>query len=84
MADEGNFFPSYFSLLHGHRPVLCLRLVCCIDLFRLTAIQFGREHWQVVITKKFTSCHHVFVVYLTSVSWDGRGALGRQATLSCM
>ena len=36
-ADEGNFFPSHFSFLHGHGPVLCLRLVY-IDLFRLTVI----------------------------------------------
>ena len=25
-ADQGNFFPSYFSFLHGHVPVLCLKL----------------------------------------------------------
>ena len=41
-ADEGNFFPSYFSFLHGHEPVLCLKLVYYIALFRLTVILFGR------------------------------------------
>ena len=41
-ADQGNSFPSYFSFLHGHGPVLCLRLVYYIDLFRLTVILFGR------------------------------------------
>ena len=41
-AGQGNFFPSYFSFLHGHGPILCLRLVCYIDPFRLTVIQFGR------------------------------------------
>ena len=41
-ADQGNFFPSYFSFLNGHGPVLCLRLVYYIDLFRLTVILFGR------------------------------------------
>ena len=41
-ADQGNFFPSYFNFLHGHGPVLCLRLVYYIDLFRLTVILFGR------------------------------------------
>ena len=42
MADQGNFFPSYFSFLHGQGPVLCQRLVYYIDLFRLTVILFGR------------------------------------------
>ena len=41
-AEQGNFFPSYFSFLHGHGPFLCLRLVYYIDLFRLTVILFGR------------------------------------------
>ena len=41
-ADQGNFFPSYFSFLHEHGPALCLRLVYYIDLFRLTVILFGR------------------------------------------
>ena len=41
-ADQGNFFPSYFSFLHGHGPVPCPRLVYYIDLFRLTVILFGR------------------------------------------
>ena len=41
-ADEGNFSPSYFRFLHGHGPVLCLRLIYCIDLFRLTFIVFCR------------------------------------------
>ena len=41
-ADQGNFFPSYSSFLHGNGPVLCLRLVYYIDLFRLTVILFGR------------------------------------------
>ena len=40
-ADQG-LFPSYFSFLHEHGPVLCLRLVYYIDLFRLTVILFGR------------------------------------------
>ena len=40
-ADQGNFFPSYFSFLHEHGPVLCIRLVYYIDLFRLTVILFG-------------------------------------------
>ena len=31
-ADRGNFFPSYFSFLHEHGDVLCLKLVY-IDLF---------------------------------------------------
>ena len=31
-ADQRNFFPSYFSFLHEHGPVLCLRLVYYIDL----------------------------------------------------
>ena len=31
-ADQGNLFPSYFSFLQGHGPVLCLRLVYYIDL----------------------------------------------------
>ena len=42
MTDQGNFFPSYFSILPGHGPVLCLRLVYYINLFRLTVILFGR------------------------------------------
>ena len=42
MANQGNFFPSYFSFLHGHGPVLCMRLVYYIHLFRLTVILFGR------------------------------------------
>ena len=58
-ADQGNFFPSYFSFLHGHGPVLCLRLIFYIDLFRLTVILFGRWHWQMVTTKIFTSRRHV-------------------------
>ena len=41
-AVQGNFLPSYFSFLHEHGPVLCLRLVYYIDLFRLTVILFGR------------------------------------------
>ena len=41
-ADQGSFFPSYFSFLHRQGPVLCLRLVYCIDLFRLTVNLFGR------------------------------------------
>ena len=41
-TDQGNFFPSYFSFLHENGPVLCLRLVYYIDLFRLTVILFGR------------------------------------------
>ena len=41
-ADQGNFFPSYFSFLHGHGPVLCLRLIYYIVLFRLTVFLFGR------------------------------------------
>ena len=41
-ADQGNFFPSYVRFLHEHGPVLCLRLVYYIDLFRLTVILFGR------------------------------------------
>ena len=41
-VDQENFFPSYFSFLHGHEPVLCLKLVYYIDLFRLTVILFGR------------------------------------------
>ena len=41
-ADQGNFFPSYFSFLHRHGPVLCLILVSYINLFRLTLILFGR------------------------------------------
>ena len=41
-ADQGNFFPSYFIFLHEHGPVLCLRLVYYIDLFRWTVILFGR------------------------------------------
>ena len=41
-AHQGNFFPSYFSFLHRHGPVLCLRLVYYIDLFRFTVILFGR------------------------------------------
>ena len=49
------FFPSYFSLLHGHGPVLCLRLLYYSDLFRLTVILFFRYHWQMVTTKIFTS-----------------------------
>ena len=40
--DQENFFPSYFSFLHGHGPVLRLRLGYYIDLFRLTVIMFGR------------------------------------------
>ena len=44
MADQGNFFPSYFSFQRGHGPVLCLRrLVYYIDLFRLTVFLFGRK-----------------------------------------
>ena len=31
-ADQGNFFPSDFSFLHGHGPVLYLKLVYYIDL----------------------------------------------------
>ena len=55
-ADQENFFfPSYFSLLHGHGPVLCLRLLYYSDLFRLTVILFFRYHWQMVTTKIFTS-----------------------------
>ena len=42
MADQGHFFPSYFSFLQGHGPVLCLSLVYYIDLFRLTVFLFGR------------------------------------------
>ena len=41
-VDQGNFFPSYFSFLHRHEPVLCLRLVYYINFFRLTVILFGR------------------------------------------
>ena len=41
-ADQGNFFPSYFSFLHRHGPLFCLRLVYYIDLFQLTVILFGR------------------------------------------
>ena len=41
-ADQGNFFPSYFSFLYKHGPVLCLRLVYYVDLFRLTVILLGR------------------------------------------
>ena len=70
MADKGSFFLSYFSFLHGHGPVLCLRLIYYIDLFTLTVILFDREHWQMVTRKKFTSRRHVFAVYHTSVSWD--------------
>ena len=94
MADQGNLFPSYFSLLYGHRPVLCLRLVYYIDLFRLTVILFGRSHWRIVTTKIFTSRRHVFAVYLTSVSRDSpaptvymasrQGTLGRRAYLSSL
>ena len=38
-ADQGNFFPSYFSFLQGHWPFLCPRLVYYIDLFRMTVIK---------------------------------------------
>ena len=43
IADQRDFYSSYFSLLHGcwHEPVLCLRLIFYIDLFRLTLILFG-------------------------------------------
>ena len=41
-ANQGNFFPSYFIFLHEHGPVLCLRLVYYIDLFRLTVILFDK------------------------------------------
>ena len=41
-ANQANFFPSYFSFLHERGPVLCLRLVYYIDLFRLTVILFVR------------------------------------------
>ena len=41
-ADQGNVFPSYFSFLHRHGPVLFLRLVYYIDLLRMTVILFGR------------------------------------------
>ena len=42
MADQRNFFSSYFSFLHRHGPVLCLKLIYYIDLFRLTVFQFCR------------------------------------------
>ena len=35
-------FSSYFSFPHRYRPVLCLKLVYYIVLFRLTVILFGR------------------------------------------
>ena len=35
-------FSSYFSFPHRYRPVLCLKLVYHIVLFRLTVILFGR------------------------------------------
>ena len=61
-ADQGNFFPSYFSFLRRHGPVLCMRLFYYTDLFRLTVI---------LLTKKIlTSRRRVFAVYLTSVSRD--------------
>ena len=41
-ADQGNFFPSYFSFLHGHGPSLSLRLIYYIDLFRNTVILCGQ------------------------------------------
>ena len=41
-ANQGNFLPSSFSFLNGHGPVLCLKLVYYIDLFRLILILFDR------------------------------------------
>ena len=41
-AKQGNFFPSYFSFQHRNRPVLYLRLIYYVDLFRLTVILYGR------------------------------------------
>ena len=97
-ADQGKFFPSYFSFLHRQGPVLFLRLVYYTDPFRLTVIPFGRKHWQMPTTKKLTSRRHVFEPYLTAVSRDSPartvymvksnpaspGALGKRATLPSM
>ena len=42
-ADQGNFFPSYFSFLHRHGPVLFLRLVYYIVLLRMTKCSWVRR-----------------------------------------
>ena len=65
-ADQGNFFPSYFSFLDGHWPVLCLRLIYYIDLFRLTVTLFGREHWQMVTTNSKCSLRTAMSLRLIS------------------
>ena len=65
-ADQGNSFPSYFSFLHEHGPVLCLRLVYYIESLQIDCHSVR----QITLvngnyTKIFTSRRRVFAVYLT-------------------
>ena len=80
-AGQRNFLAACFIF---SSPVLCLRPIYYIDLFRLTVILFGRYHWQMVTTKKFPSRRHVFPVHLPVFSRFTLAVIAWHEPLPCL